>query len=756
MKRGVKVFKRTKAAPSLAKKGAAKKAAAAGKKKNVPVSEPKNRRIEKKAAAVAKEEEEEEEAMSASSDEESFGAMAKFDIEGGDESGAEDDQLSEAEMSNDEDEEEEEEAVPDHGGRLISDENQSWLKPTKETMRQLKEQERKKKQQAKKGKDLLGSDDEDEDEEESEFPEHGDDFGSDDEGEEEEKEEEEEEEEDEDDDDDDDDDLSSSDDDEEDDGNPLTRFEKASRKLEKKQRRMAKEADEEMQMNIAQQQKFTLPSGAALPEGAAPPPEDVTIVNERIQAIVRILSNWSSAKDREPEKTRQDYMEQLVRDLARYHNASEWFVERILSLFSVSEAMEFLESIESPRPTTLRTNALKVRRRDLAQVLINRGVNLDPIPWSKVGLVVYDSQVPIGATPEYLAGHYMLQSAASFMPVMALAPQPGEKVLDMCAAPGGKTTHLASLMRNSGTLVANDSSAERLLALIANVHRMGVRNSIISNYDGRLFPKVMSGFDRVLVDAPCSGLGVVSRDPSIKVNKTEDDVRLCARVQKELLLAAIDSVDCASKTGGFIVYSTCSITVEENEAVIDYALKSRDVRVVPAGLEIGTPGFVNWREHRFHPSLKEARRYYPHVHNLDGFFVCKLQKLSNKKYTKKYTKADEKEEQRQHQEMVRRKKEKAANGDDDGSDDDDKKKASPAESTKKGKKQQKQQQKKAGAKRGRDSSEAKQEHPAKKARKQGPGAHRVNKKKQAQLKQRSSPANRGVNRSGVKKPQQQK
>ena len=749
MKRGVKVFKRAKAAPSFKKKGVAKKAAAAGKKK-APVFEPKNRRIEKKAAAVAKEEEDEdEEANSASSDEESFGAMAKFDIEGGDESGAEDEQLSEAEMGDSaaEEEEDEDEEVPDHGGRLISDENQSWLKPTKETVRQLKEQERKK--QAKKGKDLLGSDD-DEDEE-SEFPEHGDDFGSDDDDDDKEEEEEED-----DDDDDDDDNLSSSDDDEDDeddDGNPLTRFEKASRKLEKKQRRMAKEADEEMQMNIAQQQKFTLPSGAALPEGAAAPPEDVTIVNERIQAIVRILSNWSSAKDREPDKTRQDYMEQLVRDLARYHNASEWFVEKILSLFSVGEAMEFLESIESPRPTTLRTNALKVRRRDLAQVLINRGVNLDPIPWSKVGLVVYDSQVPIGATPEYLAGHYMLQSAASFMPVMALAPQPGEKVLDMCAAPGGKTTHLASLMRNSGTLVANDSSAERLLALIANVHRMGVRNSIISNYDGRLFPKVMSGFDRVLVDAPCSGLGVVSRDPSIKVNKTEDDVRLCARVQKELLLAAIDSVDCTSKTGGFVVYSTCSITVEENEAVIDYALKSRDVRVVPAGLEIGTPGFVNWREHRFHPSLKEARRYYPHVHNLDGFFVCKLQKLSNKKYTKKYTKADEKEEQRKHEEMVRRKKEKAARGSDD---DDAEKQSSDSEkatATTTGKKGKKPQQK-AGAKRGR--GEAKQERPAKKARKQGPpAAHRVNKKKQTQLKQRSSPANRGVNRSGVKKPQQQ-
>ncbi len=100
---------------------------------------------------------------------------------------------------------------------------------------------------------------------------------------------------------------------------------------------------------------------------------------------------------------------------------------------------------------TIRTNTLKTRRRDLAQALINRGVNLDPIgEWSKVGLKIYDSQVPIGATPEYLAGHYMLQSASSFMPVIALAPQVNEKIIDMCASPGGKTTYVASLMKNTG------------------------------------------------------------------------------------------------------------------------------------------------------------------------------------------------------------------------------------------------------------------------------------------------------------------
>ena len=105
--------------------------------------------------------------------------------------------------------------------------------------------------------------------------------------------------------------------------------------------------------------------------------------------------------------------------------------------------MEFLEACEVRRPVTIRSNSLKTRRRDLAQSLINRGVNLDPIgKWSKVGLVVYDSSVPVGATPEYLAGHYMLQGASSMLPVMALAPQEHEKIMDMCAAPGGKTSYI--------------------------------------------------------------------------------------------------------------------------------------------------------------------------------------------------------------------------------------------------------------------------------------------------------------------------
>lgn len=128
---------------------------------------------------------------------------------------------------------------------------------------------------------------------------------------------------------------------------------------------------------------------------------------------------------------------------------------------------------------TIRTNTLRTRRRDLAQTLINRGVNLEPIgKWTTVGLQIFESSVPVGATPEYLAGHYMLQAASSFLPVIALAPQPHERILDMASAPGGKATYISALMQNTGTVFANDANKVRTKSLTANVHRLGCKNVV--------------------------------------------------------------------------------------------------------------------------------------------------------------------------------------------------------------------------------------------------------------------------------------
>lgn len=113
----------------------------------------------------------------------------------------------------------------------------------------------------------------------------------------------------------------------------------------------------------------------------------------------------------------------------------------------------------------------------------------------------------------------MLQAASSFLPVIALAPQPHERILDMASAPGGKATHISALMQNTGLIFANDANKTRTKSLTANIHRLGCKNIVVCNYDGRHFPKVIGGFDRVLLDAPCSGTGVISKDASVKVNK---------------------------------------------------------------------------------------------------------------------------------------------------------------------------------------------------------------------------------------------
>lgn len=354
---------------------------------------------------------------------------------------------------------------------------------------------------------------------------------------------------------------------------------------------------------------------------------DLQLLRTRIQDTIRVLDDF--AKQSEPGRSRAEYVKQILKDICAYYGYTHFLAEKLFLLFTPREAHAFFEANETPRPVVIRTNTLRTNRRALATSLMNRGVTLEPVgKWSKVGLQIFESNVPLGATPEYLAGHYIIQAASSFLPVMALAPQEGERVLDMAAAPGGKTTHISALMKNSGTVFANDSNKSRAKALIGNIHRLGAKNTIVCNYDAREFPKVIGGFDRVLLDAPCSGTGVIAKDQSVKTNKTPADFLRLPHLQKQLLLAAIDSVDHNSKTGGYIVYSTCSVTVEENEQVVQYALNKRpNVKLVETGLEIGKEGFVNYMGKKFDESMKLVRRYYPHVYNVDGFFVSKFKKM---------------------------------------------------------------------------------------------------------------------------------
>lgn len=443
-----------------------------------------------------------------------------------------DDDNSDAE---DPDSSDDEEGKKPKRGKIFSDENAKWLKPKKEKLLSSDEE----------------GDDDDDDEVVASSDEHTSDGGEDDDDEE-------------------------------------LEVERKSRILDTRRKEEFEEAEEDMRETVAKNTAlYHLPTQQELEQDVdrvIPPSE----LRSHIDSILEVLADFKQR--REPGRPRTEYIERLGGFIAELYGYLPELVEYFLTMFSPAETLEFIDSSDKPRPMVVRTNTLKTRRKDLALALMKRGVSLDPLAsWSKVGLKIMESPVPIGATPEYLSGHYMLQSAASMCPVLALGPEPKERVLDMSAAPGGKTSYIAQLMKNTGVVFANDLKPDRQKATVANMHRLGVKNVIACSHDGRKMPKLFEHykFDRVLLDAPCSGLGVISRDPSCKVQRTIVDVMKTAHLQKELLLAAIDMLNHKSKTGGVMVYSTCSVSVAENEEVVNYALSKRDIKIIDTGLDFG-------------------------------------------------------------------------------------------------------------------------------------------------------------------------
>jgi NOL1/NOP2/sun family putative RNA methylase len=314
-----------------------------------------------------------------------------------------------------------------------------------------------------------------------------------------------------------------------------------------------------------------------------------------------------------------------LEELAEKYGYRPYMIKRYLSLFGKEETIKFLEANERRLIPSLRCNSLRISEEDFVNLFTRKGFVLEKISGISYGYRVFKTPFPLGATNEYLLGFYFLQSEASMIPVQVLDPKPGEIIIDLTAAPGGKTTQIAQYMCNQGVIVATDISRKRIKSLRSNISRCGVENALIIRMDGRKISDLGIQADKVLLDAPCTGEGLIPRDPTRKTSRELKDILYVSELQKELLTAAIRCL----KPGGQLVYSTCAIAPEENEFVIDHALRNEDIHVKKMNFDRGSPAFIDLIFGKtLHPSIKEARRLYPHKDGTEGFFICKLQKDS--------------------------------------------------------------------------------------------------------------------------------
>ncbi|PLW80603.1 hypothetical protein C0585_01640 [Candidatus Woesearchaeota archaeon] len=273
-----------------------------------------------------------------------------------------------------------------------------------------------------------------------------------------------------------------------------------------------------------------------------------------------------------------------------------------------------IDDFDSPlvNMKAIRVNTLLCNEKKLINDLKKKGVKLNKIDWLDKGYT-FESDFSMSSTAEYLKGFFYLQEAASQIPVQVLNPSPGELVLDMSAAPGSKTTQIASYMNNEGVLVALDNSSRRIEKLNNNIERMGVTNSIVYNKDARFANDLNIKFDKILLDAPCSGNYCV--EDSWFLKRTSEDFDMKSDTQKQLFSEAFQIL----KKSGEIVYSTCSLEIEEDEEVVEWALETFNLKLIDTDLNMGNPGCTE--------KTKLCRKFWPHKTGTQGFFVAKFKKL---------------------------------------------------------------------------------------------------------------------------------
>jgi tRNA (cytosine49-C5)-methyltransferase len=255
-----------------------------------------------------------------------------------------------------------------------------------------------------------------------------------------------------------------------------------------------------------------------------------------------------------------------------------------------------------------------------------KGWKLVPIPWCKEGFWISNPERrDVGNLLEYHTGKIYVQEAASMIPPLVLQPKPGDFVLDMCAAPGSKTTQMSSMMENTGLIVANDYKGTRLSSLGINIQRSGITNIAVTLMNGERIKGHQ--FDKILVDAPCSGTGTIRKSLKTIQIWNPNMITKLARTQKKLAENAFNNL----KEGGEMVYSTCSVEPEENEGVVHYLLETFDnIEIIPVklpGLKVSKP-IMEFLGVAYHKDISKTIRIWPQDNDTEGFFIAKLRKTA--------------------------------------------------------------------------------------------------------------------------------
>lgn len=316
-------------------------------------------------------------------------------------------------------------------------------------------------------------------------------------------------------------------------------------------------------------------------------------------------------KDALPWPSPQD---DLLANLSLTYSHPPWMIRRWLSRMAEAETRALLQANNTVPAVSLRVNTLRTTRERLLACLAQGGWEVEASEIVPEGIVVTKSGGQITGHPAYRQGLLQLQSESAMLVSHILAPSPGNKVLDACSAPGGKATHLAALMQNRGEIIALDIFPHRLQLVEANAKRLGVDIIKTQLLDAQLLtPDHFGLFDHILLDVPCSGLGVIRRKPDIKWRRREEEIRQLAQMQKNILERAAGVL----KRGGTLVYSTCTNEPEETiEIIADFL--DRHPHFQPVELSSYLP--PGWHTEKSAPGIQ----LYPHLHGVDGFYIAKL------------------------------------------------------------------------------------------------------------------------------------